>query len=78
MPVGSLKPDEIHLPGIFVNRVVLGENYEKRIEVSFWLVWVDRSASPSTMATGLRRPTARALPGGAVSALSSGPRENFR
>ncbi|KAJ9063591.1 Succinyl-CoA:3-ketoacid coenzyme A transferase 1, mitochondrial [Entomophthora muscae] len=32
VPVGTLKPDEIHLPGIFVNRIILGENYEKRIE----------------------------------------------
>lgn len=29
---GELKPDEIHLPGIFVDRVVKGEHYEKRIE----------------------------------------------
>ncbi len=30
--VGDLKPDEIHLPGVFVQRLVLGTNYEKRIE----------------------------------------------
>ena len=24
--------NEIHLPGIFVQRIVLGQNYEKRIE----------------------------------------------
>lgn len=30
--VGELKPDEIHLPGIYVDRVVVGEKYEKRIE----------------------------------------------
>lgn len=30
--VGELKPDEIHLPGIYVNRIVKGEKYEKRIE----------------------------------------------
>jgi len=29
---GSLKPDEIHLPGIYVNRLIKGERYEKRIE----------------------------------------------
>ena len=27
-----LQPDEIHLPAIFVNRIVKGTNYEKRIE----------------------------------------------
>ena len=30
--VGELKPDEIHLPGIFVKRIIKGENYQKRIE----------------------------------------------
>ncbi|CAH1374876.1 unnamed protein product [Tenebrio molitor] len=30
--VGDIKPDEVHLPGIFVDRVVKGEKYEKRIE----------------------------------------------
>lgn len=29
---GSLDPNNIHTPNIFVNRVVLGEKYEKRIE----------------------------------------------
>ena len=32
VPIGSLAPDEIHLPGIFVNRIFQGKNYEKRIE----------------------------------------------
>ena len=30
-PVGSIDPDHIHLPGIFVNRIVKGR-FEKRIE----------------------------------------------
>jgi 3-oxoacid CoA-transferase/3-oxoacid CoA-transferase subunit A len=30
--VGSLDPDHIHTPGIFVKRVVVGQSYEKRIE----------------------------------------------
>jgi acyl CoA:acetate/3-ketoacid CoA transferase alpha subunit len=29
---GELDPDTIHVSGIFVQRVVLGERYEKRIE----------------------------------------------
>ena len=29
---GELDPDTIHVSGIFVQRVVLGEHYEKRIE----------------------------------------------
>jgi 3-oxoacid CoA-transferase subunit A len=32
VPVGSLDPDCVHTPGIFVNRIVQGANYEKRIE----------------------------------------------
>ena len=31
VPTGSLDPDYIHTPGIFVNRIILGE-HEKRIE----------------------------------------------
>jgi acyl CoA:acetate/3-ketoacid CoA transferase alpha subunit len=29
---GELNPNDIHVPGIYVQRIVLGENYEKRIE----------------------------------------------
>jgi len=29
---GDLHPDEIHLPGIYINRIVKGSSYEKRIE----------------------------------------------
>jgi 3-oxoacid CoA-transferase subunit A len=32
VPVGSLDPDTIHTPGIFVQRIVKGAVYEKRIE----------------------------------------------
>jgi len=32
VPVGSLRPEDIHLPGIFVKRIIQGKNYEKRIE----------------------------------------------
>ena len=32
VPVGNLDPNHIHIPGIFVQRIVKGENYEKRIE----------------------------------------------
>jgi len=32
VPAGSLDPNEIHTPGIFVQRIFKGENYEKRIE----------------------------------------------
>ena len=32
VPAGELDPNQIHIPGIFVQRIVKGENYEKRIE----------------------------------------------
>src|SRR4051812_32336588 len=32
VPVGSLDPDHVHLPGIYVNRIFQGKNYKKRIE----------------------------------------------
>lgn len=32
VPVGSLDPDCIHLPGVFVNRMVVGAPYDKKIE----------------------------------------------
>lgn len=31
-PAGELDPNYIHTPGIFVQRIIQGENYEKRIE----------------------------------------------
>lgn len=30
--VGELNPNEIHVPGVFIQRIFKGENYEKRIE----------------------------------------------
>lgn len=32
VPVGELDPNQIHIPGIFVQRIFKGETYEKRIE----------------------------------------------
>lgn len=32
VPVGSLDPNHIHTPGIYVHRIFEGKNYEKRIE----------------------------------------------
>ncbi len=32
VPVGSLEPDNIHTPGIYVKRIFQGKGYEKRIE----------------------------------------------
>jgi 3-oxoacid CoA-transferase subunit A len=32
VPVGTLDPDNIHTPGIFVQRIFQGSNYQKHIE----------------------------------------------
>lgn len=32
VPIGALDPNQIHIPGIFVQRIFQGENHEKRIE----------------------------------------------
>jgi len=32
LPEGALDPNHIHTPGIFVQRIFQGKNYEKRIE----------------------------------------------
>jgi 3-oxoacid CoA-transferase A subunit len=32
LPVGELNPNDIHTPGIYVQRIFKGENFEKRIE----------------------------------------------
>jgi 3-oxoacid CoA-transferase subunit A len=32
VPAGSLDPDQIHTPGIYVHRIFQGAKFEKRIE----------------------------------------------
>lgn len=32
VPTGSLDPDQIHLPDVYVHRIIKGESFEKRIE----------------------------------------------
>ena len=32
VPVGSLEPDCIHLPGVYVQRMIVGAPYDKKIE----------------------------------------------
>jgi 3-oxoacid CoA-transferase subunit A len=32
VPAGSLDPNQVHIPGIFVQRIFQGNAYEKRIE----------------------------------------------
>jgi 3-oxoacid CoA-transferase subunit A len=32
VPAGTLDPNQIHIPGIFVQRIFQGDTFEKRIE----------------------------------------------
>jgi acyl CoA:acetate/3-ketoacid CoA transferase alpha subunit len=32
--IGEIPPENVHIPSIYVKRVVLGKQYEKRIEVN--------------------------------------------
>lgn len=32
VPVGSINPDNVHLPSVYVNKLIQGQGYEKRIE----------------------------------------------
>jgi 3-oxoacid CoA-transferase subunit A len=32
LPIGSIDPDQVHTPGIYVNRIIQGLSYQKRIE----------------------------------------------
>jgi hypothetical protein len=33
VPVGSFDPDDIHVPSVYVNRIIIAPSLEKRIEV---------------------------------------------
>jgi 3-oxoacid CoA-transferase subunit A len=32
VPVGALDPEAIHLPGVYVQRMIIGSPYDKKIE----------------------------------------------
>jgi len=32
---GDIDPDQVHVPGIYVDRIVLGKDYIKKIEVKY-------------------------------------------
>lgn len=32
VPIGSIDPEQVHIPSIYVHRIIQGSNYEKRIE----------------------------------------------
>jgi 3-oxoacid CoA-transferase len=46
VPLGALNPNEIHVPGIYVQRIFEGKNYEKRIEQRTISKPVDKNIIP--------------------------------
>ena len=44
-PPAAVSPDEVHLPGIYVHRLILGKDYEKRIEKRTTSAGTDAAAS---------------------------------
>ena len=44
-PPSAVSPDEVHLPGIYVHRLILGKDYEKRIEKRTTSAGTDAAAS---------------------------------
>jgi acyl CoA:acetate/3-ketoacid CoA transferase alpha subunit len=32
LPIGSLDPDHVHTPSVYVHRLLVGQGYERRIE----------------------------------------------
>jgi len=59
VPVGSLSPNEVHVPGIFVHRIVKGDTYEKRIEKLTLRKAAKQSLASSTPAALMRERIAR-------------------
>jgi acyl CoA:acetate/3-ketoacid CoA transferase len=33
VPAGTFKPEDVHIPGVYVKKLLKGNSYEKRIEV---------------------------------------------
>jgi len=54
VPVGSIDPDGVHVPGIYVDRIVQGAKYEKRIEFRTTAGVVGGKESPIRVAMAKR------------------------
>ena len=52
VPAGAIPPEDVHLPGIYVKRLVVGSGYEKRIERRTEARPLDGSSSSSKLSTG--------------------------
>jgi 3-oxoacid CoA-transferase len=62
VPVGELDPDGIHVPGIYVDRIIQGTKYEKRIE--FRTVAGANTGKESPVRTAMARRAAKELQDG--------------
>ena len=69
--IGELAPDDIHLPGIYVHRIVLNANPEKRIEKRTVSASVDAAAAKVEAQTAI----AQAAAGSEVPAVSTNKKE---
>jgi 3-oxoacid CoA-transferase len=56
VPAGELAPNEIHVPGIYVQRIFEGKNYEKRIE--------QRTVAPTIPNEGIKKQENAVSPAG--------------
>jgi 3-oxoacid CoA-transferase len=54
VPIGSIDPDHVHVPGIYVDRIVQGATYEKRIEFRTIAGVVGSKESPIRVAMAQR------------------------
>ena len=70
---GASAPEDVHLPGIFVHRVVLGEGYEKRIERRTEVGADGRLVVPASKAS--KAAAAAAAAGGAEAAEAARAKE---
>lgn len=50
---GSLDPDCIHVPGIYIDRIVLGCDYQKRIEVTIFFFFSLKSTNGKAISRGI-------------------------
>jgi 3-oxoacid CoA-transferase len=62
VPVGSIDPDNVHVPGIYVDRIIQGARYEKRIE--FRTVAGANTGKESPLRTAMAQRAAKELQDG--------------
>lgn len=54
VPIGSIDPEQVHVPSIYVHRIIKGSNYEKRIERLRLTKPTESSSADSSVAAKMR------------------------